>query len=496
MKKINILLILLSFPFFIWAQNKGSVSPSGGASGQTLDVTISGKGTHFIPATGTTFVSFHGGGGIIDKTIVNDSLITATVKINKTTTSGTYEIVVSNSTEYASFPFYVDGTNASRLLAVYPSSGNAGQTLDVTITGKNTSFTKNQNYTKFSFNMGTSTITVMNDTMLKANVVIPANTLTGDYDVQVDNAVDGNMNLSHVFHVNSSFLSPYLSEMTPASGYPGQTLDVTITGINTHFAANNNTKLNFGFSSASGTVDVNYLTVLSPTSLRANVTVNKINNVGDAFNGSVTNNDDGGLGLPYKFNITPKPPCTAYFTTVYDSINNIFTLELDSATTTATYFYWDFGDGQTSTAQIPSHSFAKDTLYNVCLRIVTANGDSCEYCHVIGKDSLGNVVRRTKGFNMVVLPSKLVTNVPKENDDFSITAFPNPANEVVTVSTSGLKNTETTTITIYSVEGRLLLQQPLVKDKTDIDVHEFTKGIYLMQIRNNEQSKVIKLVKE
>ena len=495
MKKINILLILLSLPFLTWAQNKGSVSPSSGVSGQTLDVTITGKGTHFLPATGTTFVSFYGG-GVTDHTILNDSLIKATIKINKTTTSGTYSIVVSNSAEYATYNFDVDGTYASHLSRVDPASGNAGQTLDVTITGVNTSFTKTKNYAKFSFASGTSTLTVVNDSTLKANVVIPSNVLAGDYDVHVDNVIDGSMDLSRVFHVNSGFLLPSLSEMSPSSGYPGQTLDVTITGVNTHFATNNNTKLSFEFNSASGTINVNSLTVLSPTSLIANVTVNKIDKVGDAFSASVTNSEDGAMGVPNKFNITPKPPCTAYFTTVYDSINNIFTLELDSATTTATYFYWDFGDGQTSTAQIPSHSFAKDTLYNVCLRIVTANGDSCEYCHVIGKDSLGNVVRRTKGFNMVVLPSKLVTNVPKENDDFSITAFPNPANEVVTVSTSGLKNTETTTITIYSVEGRLLLQQPLVKDKTDIDVHEFTKGIYLMQIRNNEQSKVIKLVKE
>lgn len=496
MKKINFLFILFCLPVMVLAQNKGSVNPSSGISGQTLDVTITGKRTHFLPATGTTFVTFNGG-GIVNDTIINDSLLKATLKIVKTTTSGTYEIVVSNSMEYAKYNFNVDGTYASRLSRVNPSSGNAGETLDVTITGVNTSFTKNQNYAKFSFGMGTSTVTVIDDTTLKANVSIPSKILAGDYDVHVDNAIDGSMDLPWAFHVNSDFKSPSLSGMSPLSGYPGQTLDVTITGVNTHFATNNNTKLNFSFSGASGTtVDVNSLTVLAPTSLNASITINKKDIAGDAFYVSVANDEDGTMALPYKFTVGSKPPCNAYYTTAYDSINNLFTLELDSATTTASTFHWDFGDGQTSTAQTPSHSFAKDTLYNVCLRVVTANGDSCEYCHVIGKDSLGNIVRRTQGFNMVVVPSKLVTSVPTINDEISILAFPNPANEVVTISTTGLKNTETTTAYIYSVDGRLLRQQVLIRDKTEIDIHALSKGIYLMQVRNNGQSKIIKFVKE
>ena len=493
MKKINFLFILFYLPLMALAQNKGSVSPSSGISGQTLDVTISGKGTHFIPATGTTYVTFNGG-SVINDTIINDSLLKATIKINKSAKSGTYAIAVSNSTEYVTFNFNVDGTYASRLSHVSPASGQAGQTLNVTITGVNTSFTKSQNYVKFAFAMGTSTVTLINDSTIRTDVTIPAQTITGDYDLHVDNSIDGNMDLSQAFHVTSS--QPYLSKITPASGYPGQTLDVTITGVNTHFDATGNTRLRFAFSGASSTIDVNSLTTLSPTLLKANVTVNKIDKVGDKFSVYVTDTVDFSIVSTLNFEVVAKPSCTAYFATKYDSNNNLFTLELDSATTAATYFHWDFGDGQTSTAQIPSHSFAKDSLYNVCLRIETANGDSCEYCHVIGKDSLGNVVSRTKGFNLVVIPSKLVTNISEEKDEISIQAFPNPANEVVTIATTGLKNTETTTVYIYSIDGRQLLQQPLIKDKTEIDLHEFTKGIYLMQIRNNAQSKVIKFVKE
>lgn len=494
MKKINLLFILFYLPLVALAQNKGSVSPSSGMSGQTLDVTISGKGTHFIPATGTTFVTFNGG-SIINDTIKNDSLLKATIKIGKSVKSGTYAITVSNSKENAVFNFNVDGTYASRLSHVSPASGQAGQTLDVTITGVNTSFTKTQNYAKFSFGMGTSTVTVINDSTLKANVIIPAQTQTGDYDLHLDNSIDGSMDLYKAFYVNSGFSQPYLSKITPATGYPGQTLDVTITGVNTHFDTTNNTKLGFSFNGASSTLNVNSLTVLSPTLLKANVTVNKLDKVGDKFSPYVINNTDSAITSTLNFEVVAKPICTAYYSTAYDSINNIFTLELDSATSAATYFHWNFGDGQTSTAQNPSHSFAKDTLYNVCLQIVTAKGDSCEYCHVIGKDSLGNVVRRTKGFNMIVVPSKLVTEIPGETNELSIVSYPNPAHEIVTISTKGLNSTKPTWLFIYNVDGRLLFQQAITNDKTDVDISTFTKGIYLMQVRTNEQSKTIKFVK-
>ena len=56
----------------------------------------------------------------------------------------------------------------------------------------------------------------------------------------------------------------------------------------------------------------------------------------------------------------------------------------------ATGFHWDFGDGTTSTQAAPTHLYTIDSLFNVCMKVYVASGDSCEYCHIIGKDNLGN----------------------------------------------------------------------------------------------------------
>ena len=63
------------------------------------------------------------------------------------------------------------------------------------------------------------------------------------------------------------------SSITPNSGRQGQTLDVTVTGVNTHF--DNTTYANFGDG-----VHVNSLSTLTATSLRANVSVDSITYTG------------------------------------------------------------------------------------------------------------------------------------------------------------------------------------------------------------------------
>jgi flagellar hook-basal body complex protein FliE len=493
MKKINILFLTLCLPFFALAQKSGTASPSGGSSGQTLQVTITGKGTHFIPGTGTTFVSFNAG-MVTDQTIMNDTVLKATIKINKSAKTGKYDINISNNLGSLSVGFDVDGSHASDVVNVSPSSGNAGQTLDVTITGVNTSFKKAQNYVKFSFLQGTSTVTVIDDTLLKANVTIPSQTQEGNYDLNLSNSIDGSIVKSGVFHVNG-VPKPSISSISPNSGSAGQTLDVTITGVNTHFSTTNNTKVRFGFNAASSTLDVNSITILNETSLKANVSIR--NNTPSSYHDVyVQNTTDGAMTLSKGFYVAGGP-CHSYFTTTYDSINNKFTLTLDSSASVAPYVQWNFGDGQTSNSHTPSHTFAKDTLYNVCLKVITAGGDSCQYCHVIGLDSAGNPVTRLKGFSMVVKLALLTTNIPGSDKETSVSVFPNPANDVLTISLSDFKETRNTTVSVYSIEGRLLLTENLLKDKTNIDISGFAKGIYLMQVRSNDESmKGLKFIKE
>jgi PKD repeat protein len=48
----------------------------------------------------------------------------------------------------------------------------------------------------------------------------------------------------------------------------------------------------------------------------------------------------------------------------------------DTSTGTITSWFWDFGDGGTSTLQNPIHNFTQDILYSVSLTVYGAFGGS------------------------------------------------------------------------------------------------------------------------
>lgn len=61
-------------------------------------------------------------------------------------------------------------------------------------------------------------------------------------------------------------------------------------------------------------------------------------------------------------------------TSAWTSTNNLYTVNFtDQSSTSVTSFFWDFGDGNTSTQQNPNHTYATGGMYTVC-QVVS---DSC-----------------------------------------------------------------------------------------------------------------------
>lgn len=173
--------------------------------------------------------------------------------------------------------------------------------------------------------------------------------------------------------------------------------------------------------------------------------------------------------------------CVAYNTTTYDSILNTFTLIVDSVTSDlATSYRWDFGDGSTSNLPIPPpHQYVKDSLYRVCMKIHTPLGDSCQYCHIIGKDSFGNIVRAS-GFMLIVQnTSKLVNsiNIVREN---TISIAPNPFTSQTTISFG--EEQKNSVIKIIDVLGKELKTIKFTGKKIHFEKGVIPAGIYFFQI--------------
>jgi C1A family cysteine protease len=80
------------------------------------------------------------------------------------------------------------------------------------------------------------------------------------------------------------------------------------------------------------------------------------------------------------------------------------------------------------------------------------------------------------------------------NPEDNISIYPNPANDNVTVENNNF--TIGQTISVYDIQGQLLLQQPMQQAKTNIDISIFSKGLYFLKVENGTGVAVKKFMKE
>ncbi|MCH8904025.1 MAG: T9SS type A sorting domain-containing protein [Bacteroidetes bacterium] len=193
-------------------------------------------------------------------------------------------------------------TFSQNIVSINPSNANAGQTLTVSITGANTSFSQGSGTViDFEFNQGSSvvnSINIISDTLISANITVPSKTVTGDYDVYAVNSIDGSLTLVDGIHVDG----PSLVSINPANANAGQTLTVTITGANTNFSQGSGTVISFQLYQGSATIVVNSSSALSDTTISANITVLSSTPMGD-YDVYAVNSIDGSLTLIDGFHV-------------------------------------------------------------------------------------------------------------------------------------------------------------------------------------------------
>lgn len=194
-----------------------------------------------------------------------------------------------------------------------------------------------------------------------------------------------------------------------------------------------------------------------------------------------TNNAGTAYGNQMQFSTSN---CYSHYTTAYDTLQNTFTLMVDSATTAfANTYHWDFGDGSSSILATPTHVYALDSVYNVCLKITNSVNDTCSYCHLIGKDYLGNIYR-TNGFTINVINSNLQTGeIPHLLNANRFIVYPNPTNGLFTLQMSKVEQVQ---VKIFNVIGECVYQNISISSNQQIDLTSQLSGIYTMQLRTEQ----------
>jgi hypothetical protein len=235
--------------------------------------------------------------------VVSDLLMYANVSIPANAPDGAYSLAVANAgtQTFLTKPNCLVLTVAMRaIISVNPNKGKPGETLNLRITGSNTGFLQASDLKVTLLHAGSpieaNSVTALSNTTLDANITIPFNAATGFCDVNVWSSIDRGLTKFNGFNITSATqLTPEITDVSPPGGDPGQTLDLTITGRNTHFSQASQIKMTF-FGQGSP-ITVNSLTALSDIYLKANITI-AANAQPGTYYFRVTNDKDGTINSP------------------------------------------------------------------------------------------------------------------------------------------------------------------------------------------------------
>jgi PKD repeat protein len=123
---------------------------------------------------------------------------------------------------------------------------------------------------------------------------------------------------------------------------------------------------------------------------------------------------------------------------------------------------WDFGDGETSTEQNPSHTYSTTGTYTVSLTVLGTNGE----------------VTETKS-GYIIVGSTGILDIKKDNN---IVLFPNPASERCTmIWPDGILSDPD--LKIFNANGKELVLKSSINEKScEIDLSEFSSGLYYISV--------------
>jgi hypothetical protein len=196
------------------------------------------------------------------------------------------------------------------------------------------------------------------------------------------------------------------------------------------------------------------------TSLDSSIQITAGTNSGSI---TVTANNGCGSSMTQSLPVTvvPTPIATFSFNTVL--LSAMFT-DLSAG---GTSWHWDFGDGDTSTLQHPSHVYTAPGTYTVCL-VVTNNGCSDTTC---------------QGLTVIAVGTE-----PTRESDVKI--FPNPSTGLFKVETAApLQGT------VVDVHGKVIKEITLESGCNALDLQGCADGLYFLRLCGESLEFQLKLVK-
>ena len=417
--------------------------------------------------------------------VVNDTFLYAYVTIPENAPIGFYDVEIlpyaAQSITGQDMVEVLISQWSPQISLVDPAFAYQGDTLSVSIHGKNTLFTSGaminvqlvQRFTVIS----PSGIKIVNDSLIVADFIIPANARLGLYDVEVNGTIHGDMILAEGFEILVSPNAPQIEYVSPAKAAWGEVLSVLVKGKNTSFVGSTNPRVRF--QSNQGNFISDSVHILSDTIAIAYVTIPKTIALGfyDVRLWGFTEN----LTLSAGFEVISRP----------------LVIKIKSITPDSAYQ----GDSIHMNIQCSGTEFTNAKLVQVFLSnpleadligtsVEAINDSVLTVEFVFKKDAwIGlwdvSVVSDISGQTTELeFFSLLKSTGMQEANSLSAKIYPNPASDMLNIE---FESDATTTIQLYDLNGNLL-----VEDKThhvnlkQIDISHLASGSYIIQLISSE----------
>ncbi len=159
---------------------------------------------------------------------------------------------------------------------------------------------------------------------------------------------------------------------------------------------------------------------------------------------SIQYNSTTGAVSRFTYSLTPPviPAPVADFSWVNTSGGLVqFT---DLSTNSPTTWFWDFGDGATSSAQNPNHIYAVNSSYNVCLNVINGGGSDtiCKNIQVTNVSAANSAPvavndSTNTAYETAVVVNAINNDLDPDGDNIAVTTAYNAANGTVAVNGNG-----------------------------------------------------------
>jgi len=160
--------------------------------------------------------------------------------------------------------------------------------------------------------------------------------------------------------------------------------------------------------------------------------------------------------------------CDSTFTYSGDSTN----ISFSPTDIYASSYFWDFGDGSTSTDVSPNYTYADTGSYTVCVEIITyvqGQLDTCSSCENIVVSYPTNGGGGNPNVSVV------------EQNLLSFKAYPNPFIENLTISINNTANSKLT-IQLIDLSGKIITSEKTNESTLKINTFGLEKGIYFIRV--------------